>query len=51
MILKSDLNARKKITATGTLALSVLRYSFGIINWRTEDINKLTKNQKDSKNV
>ena len=37
MILKSELNARKKITA---LAVPVLRYSFGIINWRTEEIKK-----------
>jgi hypothetical protein len=40
MILKSELNARNKITATGALAVLVLRYSFGIINWRTEDIKK-----------
>jgi hypothetical protein len=32
MILKSELNARNKITATGALAVPVLRYSFGIIN-------------------
>jgi len=42
MILKSELNARNKITAIGALAVPVLRYSFGIINWRTEDIKKLT---------
>jgi len=35
-ILKSELNARDKITAIGALAVPVLRYSFGIINWRTE---------------
>jgi len=43
MILKSELNARNKITAIGALAVPVLRYSFGIINWRTEDIKKLTE--------
>ena len=32
MILKSELNARNKITAIGALAVLVLRYSFGIIN-------------------
>ena len=42
MILKSELNARNKITAIGVLAVPVLRYSFGIINWRTEEIKKLT---------
>ena len=36
----SELNDRNKITATGALAVPVLRYSFGIINWRTEDIKK-----------
>jgi len=38
MILKSELNARNEITAIGALAVPVLRYNFGIINWRTEDI-------------
>ena len=40
MILKSDLNARNKIKAIGTLAVPVLSYSFGIINWRIEEIKK-----------
>ena len=41
MILKSELNARNEITAIGALAVPVLRYNFGIINWRTEDIKKI----------
>ena len=32
MILKSELNARNKITAIGALVVPVLGYSFGIIN-------------------
>ena len=40
MILKSELDARNKITAIGALAVPVLRYSFGIINWRTEEMKK-----------
>ena len=40
MILKSELNARNKITAIGAIAVPVLRYSFGIIDWRTEEIKK-----------
>jgi hypothetical protein len=40
MILKSELNARNKITAIGALAVPALRYSFSIINWRTEEIKK-----------
>jgi hypothetical protein len=38
MILKSELNAKNKITAIGALAVPVLRYRFGIINWRLEKI-------------
>jgi GrpB-like predicted nucleotidyltransferase (UPF0157 family) len=37
MIMKFELNARNKITAIGALAVPVLRYSFGIIDWRIED--------------
>ena len=40
MILKSELNARNKITAIGALPVPVLRYSFDIINWRIEEIKK-----------
>ena len=40
MILKSELNARNKITATGAFAVPVLRYNFGIINWRIEEIKQ-----------
>ena len=46
MILKSELNARNKITAIGALADPVLRYSFGIINWRVEEIKK--KNRQEN---
>jgi hypothetical protein len=41
MILKSELNAKNKITAIGALAVPVLRQSFGIINWRAEEIKKI----------
>jgi len=40
MILKSELNVRNKITAIGALAVPVLRFSFSIINCRTEEIKK-----------
>jgi len=43
MILKTELNTRNKITATGALAVPVLRYSFGIINCRTEEIKKIDR--------
>ena len=38
MILKFELNAKNKITAIGALAAPVLRYSFGVINWRLEEV-------------
>jgi hypothetical protein len=38
MILKSELNAMNKIIAIGALAIPLLGYSFGIINWRYEEI-------------
>jgi len=47
MILKSELNARNKITAIGALAVQVLRYSFGIINWRTEEIKKIDRKTRN----
>jgi hypothetical protein len=43
MILKCELNAKNKITTIGALAIPVLRYSFGIINWRLEDIKKIDR--------
>jgi DNA-directed RNA polymerase subunit L len=42
MILRSELNA-KKFTAIGALVVPVLRYSFGIINWRLEEIKKIDR--------
>jgi hypothetical protein len=39
--MKSELNARNKITAIEALAVPVLRYSFGIINWRIEEIKQI----------
>jgi hypothetical protein len=32
-ILKSNLNAKDKITAVGALAIPILKYSLGIIHW------------------
>jgi hypothetical protein len=43
MIMKSELNSRSKITANGALAVPVLRYSFGIINWRLEEIKQIDR--------
>jgi len=43
MIMKSELNARNKITAIGTLTVPVLKHSFDIINWSTEEIKKIDR--------
>jgi hypothetical protein len=43
MILISELKAGNKITAIGVLAVPVLRYSFGIIDWRIEEIKQTDK--------
>jgi hypothetical protein len=36
--LDSELSEKNKIQASGSLAVAVLRYSFGIINWRQEEL-------------
>jgi hypothetical protein len=43
MTLKSELKARSKITGIGALAVPVLRYSFGVINWRIEEIKQIDR--------
>jgi hypothetical protein len=47
MILKSELNTRTKITAVGALTVPVLRYSFGIINWRMEEMKQIDRKTKN----
>jgi hypothetical protein len=41
--LDTELSAKNKIQPTGALAVSVLRYSFGIINWHQEEWRKLER--------
>ena len=36
LVLGTELSAKNKIQANGSLAVPVLRYSFGIINWHQE---------------
>jgi helix-turn-helix protein len=43
MILKSELNAKNKITTIGVLVVPVLRYSCGIINRRLEEIKQIDR--------
>ena len=45
--MKFELNARNKITATGALAVPVMRYSLGIINWRIVEIKHIDRKTKN----
>jgi len=41
LVLDIELCAKNKIEAIGSLAVPVRRYSFGIINWHQEELQKL----------
>jgi hypothetical protein len=43
LTLNTELGAKNKMQAIGSLAVPVLRYSFGIINWHQEEIQKLDR--------
>jgi hypothetical protein len=43
LILSTELSAKNKMHATGSLAVPVPRYSFGIIDWHQEEIQKLDR--------
>ena len=38
LVMKSELNARNKISALNTLAVPVVTYSFGVIDWKLDEI-------------
>ena len=40
-ILKTELNSKHKITAINTIAVLVIIYSFGIVNWLRKEIGKI----------
>ena len=43
LVLKSELNARSKIAATNTLAAPVILYSYGVIDWKVDEIQDLDR--------
>ena len=43
LVLKSELNSRNKIAAINTLAVPVIVYSYGIINWKLDEIQDLDR--------
>jgi hypothetical protein len=43
LILNTELSAKNKMQAIGSLAVPVLRHNFGIINWHQKEIQKLDR--------
>ena len=41
MILKTELNSKNRITTINTLAISVITYSFNIIEWNLSEVKRL----------
>ena len=48
LVLNSELNARNRIAAINTLAVPVVLYSYGVIDWKLneiQDLDKMTRKQ------
>ena len=43
LVLGTELSTKNKIQAIGSLAVPVLKYIFGIINWHQEELQKLDR--------
>ena len=43
LVLGTELSAKNKIQGIGSLAVSVLRCSFGTVNWHQEELQKLDR--------
>ena len=43
LVLKSELNARNKIAAINTLAVPVILYTYGVIDWNLDEIQDLDR--------
>ena len=46
LVLGTELSAKNKIQSIGSLAVRVLRYSFGIVNWHQEELQKLDRKMR-----
>ena len=42
-VLQSELNAKNKLEAINTLAISVVSYRFNVVNWNLEEIKRLDR--------
>ena len=48
LVLEQELNASSKIVAINTLAVSVILYSYGVIDWKLkeiQDLDRMTRKQ------
>ena len=48
LVLKSELNAMNKVAAINTLAVPVILYRYGVIDWKLDeiqDLDRMTKKQ------
>jgi hypothetical protein len=43
LVLSTDLSAKNKIKAIGSLAVPVTKYSFGIVDWHQAELQKLDR--------
>ena len=46
LILSTELNSKNKISAINSLAVPVMQYSFGIINWRVQEIQAIDRKSR-----
>jgi len=51
LVFGTELSAKNKIQAIGSLAVRVLRYSFGIVNWHQEELQKLDQKTRKLLNI
>ncbi|KAF2898817.1 hypothetical protein ILUMI_07360 [Ignelater luminosus] len=42
-VLKSELNSRSKMLAIGEIAVPVLQYSFGVVNWKIKKLENIDR--------
>ena len=47
LVLSKELSTKNKIQAIGSLAVTILRESFGIINWHQEELQKLHRKSRN----
>ena len=51
LALDTEFSANSKIQAIGSLTVSSLRYSFGIINWQQEELQNLDRKTRKLLNI